>query len=130
MKQNATIKTKKRSFSQKSILLNFEVRVDYPRFFTIKCALYVPKADLKKPMPKGALSITTGDDGVKIVSGTACDIADALGELYNFIREHEDEIQAKIEEEQTEWLRLQKEYMESRARKPKIISVNEKKKGE
>lgn len=123
MKQSATIRTRKQSKSQKAILLNHRGLIEDAEQFVITFTAFVPKADLRFPMPKAALSITVGDDVVRFVSSSTDNIEDILRDTLEWWMNAKSDITAKVIEEQKSWLEKQSDYHLKVTNKMRVIEI-------
>jgi len=113
MRTNATIKTKAQKRVEKAILLNRQMKIDFPQPFTINVSAFVPKAELKKPMPKVAVTIDVADDKIRCVSGSVDELAELYLSIAKFILDNKQELQTKVVEEQRTWMELHMRYQEA-----------------
>lgn len=116
MKQNAVIKTRKQKAVEKAVLMSKQLVIDYDgggEGFTVNVAAFVPKAALKKPMPKLALTMDVADDKIRCVSGSVAELAELHMQIAKWLLENEATLQMKVLEEQKAWLDLHQTYQQA-----------------
>ena len=115
---------KSKSKVEKALLMHKQLKLDLD--FDIQVSAFVPKANLKKPMPKVAVTIDCAFDKMRLVSGKPEDLRDMFGEIAFWINENLDKLNEVMEKEQNAWLEIQKRFIDSNRKQDKIISIKHK----
>lgn len=114
MKQNAVIKNRKTKAVEKAILITKQLSIDFPEPFSVQVTAFVPKANVKAPMPKLAVTINLADDMIRPVSGSVKDLQDFFLGIAQFLAENEVKLEEAIRAEGAAWLKLQEAYLAAR----------------
>lgn len=114
MKQSAHIKFRSIKTSEKAILISKQLKIDFPDPFTIKVSAFVPKADIKKPMPKLAVTVDVADDKVRFVSGSVEELIDFHLNVAQWLNENKNALEDAVSREATAWVELQQAFLVSK----------------
>lgn len=123
MKGNASFKFKKAQLGEKAVLISKQIQIDFPEPFTIHVSAFIPKAELKKPMPKLAITTNVADDKIRMVAGKVEELIDYHIKVAQWLDENKEVLTAALEKESEKWLELQNAYhMAQREIKLKKVS--------
>lgn len=123
MKQSADIYTKKTVFSEKGYLnytkIDLKTSTDTP--FSTRATVFVPKANISKPMPKECLSLSVGGDTIRLVADNSEDLLEYIAELYRFVERNQDMLDLACGIEADSWMKKQTAYHDAKTPKKTAI---------
>jgi hypothetical protein len=111
MRQSAHIKLRAGKKTEKAILISKQLSIDFPEPFSVQVSAFVPKAELKKPMPKLAVTLDVADDKVRLVSGSVEDLINFHLNIAQFLTENQEALENAVNKESERWLELQQSFL-------------------
>lgn len=100
---NADIKFKKPSRVEKAVLISSQLKIDFDEF-DVRFTAYVPKADIRKPKPKVAVTLDVASDKIRAVSGSVDDLIDLFGGIAVWLSDNRKLLNDTVEKEANIWL--------------------------
>ncbi len=127
MRQQADIILKKASVNEKATLCHRKIKLqsDQNTTFDTKISAFVPVADIRKAMPKIAVTVSIGNDNVRVVADSAADIANFFADCVVFIENYEKTLNSALQKQQQVYAELVVEKY-NKKQEAKVVDFNQK----
>ena len=86
-----------------------DLRIPIDKEFTGLISVYVPQADIQKPAPKVAMTISVGSDAIRIVGDMPEDLLNVLATAYGFVEQEKEQLTEAVEKAKEHYYNLQRE---------------------
>ncbi len=104
LRETAIIKKQNVKKSEKAIMLPKVISLGE---FSFHATVFVPKADIKKPKPKIALTLDVNGERPRFVGENVKDIIKSIAEIILLLDENEEHIEKAVEEQSDLWIKKQ-----------------------
>jgi hypothetical protein len=74
-----------------------DLKIPIDKNFTGQISVYVPQADIQKPAPKVAMTISVGADSIRIVGDMPEDLLNYLATAYAFVESEKESLREAVE---------------------------------
>lgn len=109
LRENATIKRYVVKKNEKAILLPKKIMLGD---FSFHITVFVPKAELKKPKPKVALTLDVGDSSCRFVSDSVDALIESQAEIILLLENNKESIEKAVQTESDKWFEKQQSEQE------------------
>lgn len=86
-----------------------DLKIPIDKDFTGQISVYVPQADIQKPAPKVAMTISVGSDAIRIVGDMPEDLLNVLATAYGFVEQEKESLTEAVEKAKEHYYNLQRE---------------------
>lgn len=113
MKQSADIKFKKPSRSEKEVLISNKISLKSSEstIFDTKVTCFVPKADLQKPMPKIAVTVSVGNQEIRLCADNTADLWEYFAEICAMLEKSSNALELAVSKSRTAYQNKLKEKL-------------------